>query len=180
MERPVKPLPPLRLLRKRLRYEPRSGKLFWRERDGDSRHVKRWNATYAGAPAGSANNLGHIRIGIMGGLHMAHRITFALHHGRQPVGEIDHIDHNSGNNRPGNLRECTHAENMRNMRPNARNTSGYNGVNWHKPLGKWRASVVNKGKKIHLGYFDKIEDAVAARAAANHRMGFLANHGVAA
>lgn len=39
--------------------------------------------------------------------------------GAQPGQEVDHIDRDTTNNTRGNLRIVTHAENMRNRRPNA-------------------------------------------------------------
>lgn len=43
------------------------------------------------------------------------------------------------------------------------NTSGYTGVYQNKKTGRWIANITFKGKKYHLGTFDKIEDAVRAR-----------------
>ena len=43
------------------------------------------------------------------------------------------------------------------------NSSGIKGVGFFKALGKWRARIKIDGKDIHLGYFDKIEDASKAR-----------------
>lgn len=43
------------------------------------------------------------------------------------------------------------------------NTSGYKGVTWMSSRNKWRAYIGYKGKQISLGYFDKKQDAIAAR-----------------
>ena len=43
------------------------------------------------------------------------------------------------------------------------NTSGITGVYWIKNRNKWRSEITYKNKVIHLGYFDKFEDAVKAR-----------------
>jgi len=77
---------------------------------------------------------------------------------------IDRIDNNDGyykeNCRWTDIK--TQANNKRPMKKPKDNTSGYKGVSIHKPTGKWRARIF-KGKEIHLGLFDKIEDAVKAR-----------------
>lgn len=50
------------------------------------------------------------------------------------------------------------------------NKSGYVGVNWDKSRGKWQASIRFKGKKINLGRYDYIQDAIDARKAAEREM----------
>ena len=75
---------------------------------------------------------------------------------------IDHINHNGLDNRRENLRICTRAENSRNRGKQKNNTSGYKGVCWYKRDKKWRAQIKKDSKKIHIGYFDIIEDAARA------------------
>ena len=53
-----------------------------------------------------------------------------------------------------------------NKLPTKANKSGIVGVNWDKSRGKWQASLRFKGHKYNLGRFEKIEDAMAARKAA--------------
>lgn len=48
----------------------------------------------------------------------------------------------------------------------ANNKSGYKGVSWIKREQKWRASIRLGGVYYHLGFFDNIGDAVAARTCA--------------
>jgi predicted Fe-Mo cluster-binding NifX family protein len=43
------------------------------------------------------------------------------------------------------------------------NKSGVKGVCWHKAGNKWTAQIKNDGVKIHLGSYDKLQDAVGAR-----------------
>jgi hypothetical protein len=77
--------------------------------------------------------------------------------------EIDHRDRNGLNNQKGNLRLCTRQQN----RCNTRNTigrSGHRGVN--RVGKKWRARVYSCGKAKGIGYFDSLQEAVAARDAA--------------
>lgn len=74
---------------------------------------------------------------------------------------IDHRDGNGLNNRRSNLRICTHAENIRNMRNLKRGSSKYKGVR-RKPDGKFDANVEMHGKCYYLGRFIKEEDAAIA------------------
>jgi hypothetical protein len=47
--------------------------------------------------------------------------------------------------------------------PSVNNTSGAIGVSWRPDMGKWRVRLSFKGETLHLGHYDKIEDAIAAR-----------------
>jgi hypothetical protein len=38
--------------------------------------------------------------------------------------------------------------------PDKRQASGFRGVSWHKPLGKWLAQITVDRKKENLGYFE--------------------------
>jgi hypothetical protein len=75
--------------------------------------------------------------------------------------EIDHVNGDTLDNRRMNLRVCSHAENMRNRRLNRNNKSGFKGVVCHG--NKWRAEIKHNGRKMHLGIFDKKEDAARVR-----------------
>jgi hypothetical protein len=71
---------------------------------------------------------------------------------------IDHINRNGLDNRRANLRLATVAQNAWNSKK--RNShSGYKGVCYDKVKQRWRAAIVNHGRRIHLGYF---EDKIAA------------------
>ncbi|MFM0060984.1 hypothetical protein PQR64_35760 [Paraburkholderia phytofirmans] len=50
-----------------------------------------------------------------------------------------------------------------------RNTSSINGVHWAVKRNKWYARGYQAGRAVHLGYFDAIEDAAAARAAFDNK-----------
>lgn len=183
----AKTLPTPQYLRQLLRYEPESGKLFWRERPADlfkpdgyrtpEGCAANWNSRWAGKEAFTATNgPGHLHGRIDYKAYLAHRVVWAIHYGEAPKHEIDHINHNPADNRIENLRDVSHAENQRNHPLRKRNKSGTHGVAQLK-CGKWYSRIKNGGKLIHLGYFDRLEDAVAARKAAEARLGYHANHG---
>jgi transposase-like protein len=76
---------------------------------------------------------------------------------------VDHIDNNKTNNCLFNLRWVSQQQNTFNRLMSKRNTSGIKGVSWCKRSNKWLAQIKSKGKNIHLGYFNNIEDAKLAR-----------------
>jgi hypothetical protein len=78
------------------------------------------------------------------------------------------IDHKNGersrhDNRKSNLRIATRSQNQMNKCKQKNNTSGTVGVGWHKLSNKWSAYIAVNKKQIHLGLFDRKEDAIAAR-----------------
>jgi hypothetical protein len=84
--------------------------------------------------------------------------------------EIDHRDGDGLNNRRDNLREATNAQNNHNQRIRSDNTSGYKGVSWYGPSGKWLAYIKVNGKQRHLGYHATPEQASAAYAKASAKL----------
>lgn len=81
-----------------------------------------------------------------------------------PIGlHVDHRDGDGLNNRRCNLRIATAAQNNQNKRLGRHNTSGVKGVSWNTARGKWWAEVMAGGKVQRLGYFERFEDACAAR-----------------
>ena len=64
----------------------------------------------------------------------------------------DHKNHNTLDNREMNLKIVNHQQNQFNRR----NVKGYY---WHKKTKKYLARIVVNYKIIHLGYFNKSEEA---------------------
>ncbi|HXJ73987.1 MAG TPA: AP2 domain-containing protein [Candidatus Dormibacteraeota bacterium] len=50
------------------------------------------------------------------------------------------------------------------------NKSGVKGVSWSKKAGRWLAHVTVNKKALHLGLFETIEEAKAAREAAADKL----------
>jgi hypothetical protein len=75
--------------------------------------------------------------------------------------DVDHKDRDGLNNRRGNLRIATTAQNVANQRLSPNNTSGYRGVHRHKSQ-RWVAAITCNRKATHIGYFAKAEDAARA------------------
>ena len=100
---------------------------------------------------------GYVRSTIRGKNVFMHRLIM-----NPPAGMVvDHINGNRQDNRRGNLRVCTQAENLRNRR-SCRGTSRFKGVHWNAKIRKWVASICLNRKIMHLGYFD--DEIEAARA----------------
>ena len=76
---------------------------------------------------------------------------------------VDHIDNNKLNNNLDDLRWCSLQENNRNRSICSKNTSGVKGVTLNKTNNKWRTQININGKNIHIGYYNTLEEAQAAR-----------------
>lgn len=88
---------------------------------------------------------------------------------------VDHINHNTLDNRRENLRVCSGSQNRANRRMQVNNTSGFKGVNWLKERGKWQARSRINGKRRHIGLFaTALEAAIAYDRAAKDEFGEFA------
>jgi hypothetical protein len=70
---------------------------------------------------------------------------------------VDHINHNTLDNRRDNLRVCTQKENLYNRKP--RYDNPYEKGVSKSASGKFRARIKLNGKEKYLGTFDTPEDA---------------------
>jgi hypothetical protein len=80
-----------------------------------------------------------------------------------PMKQVDHVLHDTLDNCRWALNIVTSLENNQNQRKYRNNTSGYTGVSWHKQQKNWHAHININGRSKHLGTYDKIEEALAAR-----------------
>ena len=91
------------------------------------------------------------------------RLAWLLVHGRWPMNDLDHIDNDGCNNKMGNLREATSAENHQNRSHSRNSKSGVIGVCYCNTYHLWIASVGIAGKKIRR-YCKTREEAIKVRA----------------
>lgn len=85
-----------------LRYEPKTGKLFWRERKGPGNSF--FNKQFAGGEALTTINKDGYRFGMVRSkLYLAHRVIWAMVYDKYPVGLIYHANGNKADNRLRNL-----------------------------------------------------------------------------
>jgi len=159
-------------------------KVFWKPRHDGNRYLQ-WNARFANKEAGTLDEVSDtkglkykkLQITILGKrVKIANHIAvWALFYGKMPEGEIDHIDGDGLNNNISNLRCVIRQENSKNRRIYRNNKTGVSGVAHCN--GRLRAKIRNKGKDVHLGYFDSIIDAKAAIESARKEFGYHLNHG---
>lgn len=141
-----------------LEYDPLTGEFLWRQTLG---------GRFAGTKAGYQRPGSYLFIRIDGDLHRAHRLAWLYVHGKMPVGDLDHIDGDGGNNAISNLRIATRSQNNANKRrEDKRNRSGFKGVSWNAACGRWQAHIKVNRKSKYLGLFDTPEEAHLAYCAA--------------
>jgi hypothetical protein len=154
--RKFNPLPPLERLQEIFRVDE-EGRIF-RKKTTSSRAV-------IGQEVKTKNN-GYIHVQLDGTFYRAHRIVWFLVYGEDPGSFlIDHINGNRADNRPSNLRLCSHGQNNLNSRAPSRNTSGIKNICFDPRMSKtkpWRARY----KKKNLGIFATKEEAIDALMAA--------------
>jgi hypothetical protein len=148
-------------LREVLSYSPETGLFYWREQRGSVR---------SGARAGHVDSDRYIRIGVDAAVYKAHRLAWLYVHGNWPADFIDHINGDPGDNRITNLRACCHAQNLKNVRRNRKNSSGFKGVYSRTGGRTWYSQIVSDGRRRHLGSFPSKEKAAAAYDEAARRL----------
>ena len=152
--RVAKPRPTIEELREYLDYDPETGVLTWKKSPGPRSRAKQGQLVNA-----FLSGCGYKEIRFRGCRLYAHRVVFALHHGRWPTPRCDHIDGNKTNNRADNLRECSASENGHNGKMHRDSTTGVKGVS---PYGRggYGAEVMSNGVR-HRKWFRRLEDAAA-------------------
>jgi len=154
MSHPVESLTQARL-KEILHYDPETGLWVWLV-DANRRWAK------AGSIAGKLCK-GAIIITFKGRGYFAHRLAFLYMTGKWPKDEVDHRDLDASNNRWKNLREATHAQNMRNVRLKS-NVTGFKGVYVYKHKGgkKFFSQIMFEGVVHWLGIYDTSGEASLA------------------
>ena len=153
------------------RYEPSSGKLFWKKALSSRVNV--------GDEAGTISSTdGYRQIQFNRKLYRAHRIVMLMHtKGFDTSLQIDHMNHERDDNRIENLRLVTNSINGKNTKMHKNNTTGVTGVTFDKNRNKYKAQIVVSHKLDNLGRFNTFEEAVQARLQAEIKYGFHPNHG---
>ena len=98
-------------------------------------------------------------------LILMHRLLMGL-----PSGQVDHKNGNRLDNQRHNLRVTSHSGNQQNSRPGFVAGSGHRNVYWREARGKYQVVLKVNGRGIHRGYFEYLDDAVAAAATARKEL----------
>lgn len=129
-----------------------------------------------GAIVGSVTGpQGHLSVKLDGTPYYLHRLAFLYMTGIIPP-VIDHIDLNPTNNRWSNLRPSTLKENKSNNQVYCTNTTGYPGVSRRKGSSDFFVCLEHNKKRINLGRFSTLEEAIKARKDAEDFYGVQQNH----
>ena len=142
-------------LRTVLSYEPLTGVFRWKEKTSKFSHV------VIGQIAGGTEPDGRRAIRIDGHMHWAHRLVWLYMKGDMPMGEIDHINGDPGDNRWSNLRLADRRINCQNHRKAFRqNRTGLIGVTPKRM--RFEAGITVNGRRRYLGSFATADEAHAA------------------
>ena len=146
-------------------FDYKDGELYWK--------INRSTRIKKGSKAGYLHHKGYMCVLYQNKSYSVHRIVWEMHNWPIPSNkEIDHADRNKANNKIENLRCCSRSQNCQNPSMRNNNTSGHTGVCWHKTRKKWSAYITINGKKRHLGWFNTLEEAIAARKKAEQELGW--------
>ncbi len=124
------------------------------------------NSSKVGQEAGSLNNQGYHHIMVNKTLYKSHRLAWLYTYGYWPKHQLGHINRNRADNRIANLREAPGSINNHNCKLRLDNKSGTAGVFLRADCQKWVANIVHNRKRISLGVFILLDDAIKARLAA--------------
>lgn len=136
-------------LKSLIEYDPETGQ--WK-----------WLIARRGVAAGSIpNNIstgGRRRISIDRVSYLSSRLAWFYMTGNWPTDDIDHHNRIRDDDRWENLRLATRSQNLANRR---KRRSGLKGVTFYKRHRKkpWSACISDKGKRIHLGYYESEVEA---------------------
>jgi len=161
---------------KTFRYDPMTGKLYWRINASPRARAGDVAGTLFSAPR-RTKCPDYFRVKYAGKCYMVHRVIWLLMQGHWPSQQIDHKDGNGLNNLFDNLREATHQQNIWNRLAANISVTQRKGVHII-PNGKFRAAIRVNGKRHFLGDFATLDAAHAVYCtAADKYHGEFANHG---
>lgn len=148
-------------LKKLLAYDAETGVFTW--------IVKPSWGVNVGGRAGYTADSGYRSIAIDGTAYKEHRLAWLYVTGEIPEFDIDHINGARDDNRFLNLRLASRLENMQNVSVSKANSTGFVGTCFITAKQKWAAYITVTRRRIHLGHFDSLDDAVNARRAAKQK-----------
>ena len=139
----------------RLRLVCDSGRLYW---TGVNKFHAGLNGKEAGGIQRNPNGKNYWVISIDGFKYKRGRLVYFILNGNWPMPCIDHINGDSLDDRPINLRQATIAENAMNHKKRRRRIPLPMGVR-HAPSGGYQARISLNKKQIHLGVYKTPSEA---------------------
>lgn len=127
-----------------LSYNREDGSFTWLETRGSVKAGRQ-----AGSPQHSRGRT-YIQIRIDKTYYKGHHLAWLFITGEWPSFDLDHEDGDGTNNKPGNLRPCTKAQNKANSRTYKNNKTGYKSVVYEKDTNRWYATIQCNGKRKKL------------------------------
>lgn len=158
----------LKKINRNFEINAKTGLITWSR---DYRQMKK------GAIVGSPNNKGYIRVRLYSSEHgtkylLGHHVAWYMYYGEWPSFILDHKNGKEGDNRKKNIRKATRQQNRRNSKISKNNECGHRGIRTHKHICKngnvliyYMPRIYVNNKRISLGCFKKLEDAIEAREA---------------
>lgn len=141
-------------LKERVNYDPETGKMIW---------IKSFKSKI-GNEVGCVGDNGYRYVRIDGFDYLVHRLAVLYMTGEMPKGVVDHKNGDTIDNRWENLRDATQSQNMANMTVSPRDLP--RGI-YHRPdrPHPFLAKITRDGEEHHIGYFDTVDEAMAAHIA---------------
>lgn len=137
------------------RVDPDAGEMYWIT--GPRTHP-RLAGQRAGCARANENGKYYWHIKIRGIPYKRAHLIFCITHGHFPLPCVDHIDGDSMNDRPHNLRSATVTQNNWNHKSHARRIRLPMGVR-NTASGRFQARITYLGTQIHLGAYDTVSQA---------------------
>lgn len=172
------PLPPLSFLCECFDYRAGTGEFFWKRRPDHHfqhpDHADGWNEQFAGSATFVARDPEGYRraeVRYQGRRYRlrAARVALCMAYGMEPE-TIDHINHQTDDDRLSNLRPATNQENIWHRKSQGRLSRPFRGA--FPSRGVWTAKIIHRGQRIGLGtYKTEIEAHRAYEATAKRLRG---------
>lgn len=156
----------------------KTGKLYWKHRAEEHfptyRSFRSWNSSFAGKEAFTSTNSDGYKTGCLFTKPLkAHQIVWAMTRGEWPTDEIDHINGDPADNRPENLRQVSHRDNVKNRCVADNTLTGQIGITKSSSSDKFRVRLAGQ----YFGVYTSLEDAMRVRDQKLADLGFHPNHG---
>jgi hypothetical protein len=135
-------------------FDYKDGKFYWKN---PSKHRKHLVGKEAGTTQPTNGKL-YVTIQVDGAKIKRGRLVFFYINGEFPQPCVDHINGNSLDDRPENLRQATMTENAWNHKSRSKKTNLPMGVRLAKS-GRFVARIACHGKSLCLGTFKTMEEA---------------------